>query len=171
VVVDLCCGSGALGAALAAMLGHVEVHAADIDPAAARCAQRNLAAVNGQVYCGDLYEPLPATLRGRVNILVANAPYVPTDEVALLPPEARVHEPRVALDGGSDGLDVLRRVIAAAAGWLAPDAALLVETSQRQAPQLVDAATRAGLDPHVVACDEIGATVIIATRPATSSDT
>ena len=118
VVVDLCCGSGAVGAALAAALGPVELHAADIDPAAVRCARRNVAAAGGQVYQGDLYDPLPADLRGRVDVLAANVPYVPTDEVGLLPPEARDHEPLVALDGGADGLDVLRRVAAEAPrGW------------------------------------------------------
>ena len=110
VVVDLCCGSGAVGAALAAALDRVELHAADIDPAAVRCARRNVAAAGGQVYRGDLYAPLPARLRGRIDILAANVPYVPTGAVGLLPPEARIHEPRVALDGGADGLDVLRRV-------------------------------------------------------------
>ncbi|MGW7791089.1 putative protein N(5)-glutamine methyltransferase, partial [Streptomyces tricolor] len=110
VVVDLCCGSGALGAALAAALDDAEVHAADIDPAAVRCARRNLAACYGRAHEGDLYDALPAGLRGRVGILTANVPYVPTAEVALLPPEARDHEPLVALDGGPDGLDVLRRV-------------------------------------------------------------
>src|SRR3712207_7778420 len=57
---------------------------------------------------GDLDAPLPAELRGRVDLLLANVPYVPSDEVALLPAEARLHEPRSALDGGPDGLDLLR---------------------------------------------------------------
>ena len=63
---------------------------------------------------GDLYDALPAGLRGPVDVLVANAPYVPTDAIATMPPEARDHEPRVALDGGADGLDVQRRIIAEA---------------------------------------------------------
>ena len=67
----------------------------------------------------------PASLHGRVDVLVANAPYVPTDAIALLPAEARVHEPRVALDGGPDGLDVQRRVIDEAPPWLAPRGHLL----------------------------------------------
>ncbi|MEH3077777.1 MAG: hypothetical protein PGN11_14105 [Quadrisphaera sp.] len=69
---------------------------------------------------GDLYAALPAQLRGRVDLLLVNAPYVPTDSVALMPPEARDHEPLTALDGGSDGLDVHRRVAAGAREWLAP---------------------------------------------------
>lgn len=166
VVVDLCCGSGALGAALVAAVDRVELHAADIDPAAVRCARRNVADSGGQVYEGDLYQPLPATLRGRVDVLLANVPYVPTEEVALLPPEARVHEPRVALDGGADGLEVLRRVTAAAPLWLAPGGCLLFETSERQAPQAVDAVARGGLIARAVSSDDAGATVVIGTRPA-----
>ncbi len=167
LVVDLCCGSGAVGAALTAATagaGRVELHAADIDPAAVRCARRNLAFA--EVYQGDLYAALPPTLRGRVDVLVANAPYVPTNAVALMPPEARIHEPRMALDGGSDGLDVVRRVAAAARGWLAPGGSLLVETSERQAANAVEAFTVGGLTARVARSDEMSATVIIGTRPA-----
>ena len=166
VVVDLCCGSGAVGAALAAALGPVELHAADIDPAAARCARGNLAAVGGRVYQGDLYAPLPAALRGRVRVLVANVPYVPSAEVALLPAEARIHEPRVALDGGADGLGVLRRVAAGAPPWLAPGGHLLVEASQRQAEQAAAAFTGAGLTTRLTASDELGTVVVTGTMAA-----
>jgi release factor glutamine methyltransferase len=166
VVVDLCCGSGAVGAALAAALGRVELHAADIDPVAVRCARRNVAPVGGRVYEGDLDGPLPGRLRGRVSLLAANVPYVPTGEVSLLPPEARVHEPRVALDGGADGLDVLRRVTAAAPRWLAPGGHLLVETSERQAPQAVEIFARDGLIPRVARSAKLHATVVTGTRPA-----
>jgi SAM-dependent methyltransferase len=95
VVVDLCCGSGAVGAALLAALGRLDLCAVDIDPAAVRCARRNLAGTGARVYHGDLYQPLPADLRGRVDLLVANAPYVPSHAVGTLPPEARLHEPLV----------------------------------------------------------------------------
>jgi release factor glutamine methyltransferase len=165
VVVDLCCGSGAVGAALAAALGQVELHAADIDPAAVRCARRNVAAAGGQVYQGDLYRPLPARLRGRVDILAANVPYVPSGDVGLLPPEARAHEPRVALDGGADGLDVLRRVAAGAPLWLAPGGHLLVETSERQAPRAAEAVGCDGLIPRIARSVRLNATVVIGTRP------
>lgn len=164
-VIDLCCGSGAVGVALVAALNQVELYAVDIDPAAVRCARRNVAAVGGQVYEGDLYQPLPAALRGRVDFLVANAPYVPTEAIGGLPPEARIHEPRVALDGGADGLDVLRRVTAAAPQWLAPGGYLLVETSERQAPQMVETVARTGLIARVGRSEELNATVVIATRP------
>ncbi|WP_324787811.1 putative protein N(5)-glutamine methyltransferase [Streptomyces sp. H51] len=164
VVVDLCCGSGAVGAALAAALGPVELHAADIDPAAVRCARRNVAAAGGQVHSGDLFEALPAGLRGRVDVLAANVPYVPTDEVGLLPPEARDHEPLVALDGGTDGLHVLRRVAAEAHRWLARGGCLLVETSERQAGAAVDAFSRGGLTARLAHDEELGASVVIGVR-------
>jgi release factor glutamine methyltransferase len=168
VVVDLCCGSGAVGAALAAALDGAELHAADIDPVAVRCARRNLAPGGGHVYAGDLFGPLPAALGGRVDILAANVPYVPTAEVALLPAEARLHEPRAALDGGGDGLDVLRRVTAEARLWLAEGGSLLAETSERQEQAACATARRGGLVPRVARSAESGATVIVATRPAGS---
>ena len=164
VVVDLCCGSGAVAAVLAASADGIELHAADIDPAAVRCARRNLAAT-GHVYQGDLFAPLPGDLRGRIDVLVANVPYVPTGEVSLLPAEARDHEPRVALDGGRDGLDILRRVAATAPRWLAPGGRLLVESSARQAPDIVAAMSRAGLSPRLATCDDLHATVVVGTLP------
>ncbi|MEU9986867.1 putative protein N(5)-glutamine methyltransferase [Streptomyces sp. NPDC048045] len=164
VVVDLCCGSGALGAALAASLGAVEVHAADIDPAAVRCAHRNLAPQGGRAHQGDLFDALPAGLRGRVGILTANVPYVPSAEVALLPAEARDHEPLAALDGGADGLDVLRRVAAGAPEWLAPGGCLLTETSERQAPAALRAFTDAGLTTRLAVSEELYAHVVIGVR-------
>lgn len=165
VVVDLCCGSGALGAALAAALGPVELHAADVDPAAVACARRNVAAAGGHVHEGDLYAALPGRLAGSVDVLLANVPYVPSDEVALLPAEAREHEARVALDGGSDGLDVLRRVTADAPRWLAPGGRLLFETSERQVLAAVEAVRTAGLVPRVATDEEWYATVVVGTRP------
>ena len=113
------------------------------------------------MYCGDLFEPLPTELRGRIDVLVANVPYVPTAAIALMPPEARDHEPRVALDGGSDGLDVARRVIAAAPDWLAPAGSLLFETSESQAPAAVATVAAAGLAARVVSDDDRGATVVV----------
>ena len=165
-MVDLCCGSGALGAALAAVAGPADVHAVDIDPAAVRCAQQNLAAAGGHAYLGDLDAPLPPALRARVAVLLANVPYVPSGEIALLPAEAREHEARAALDGGPDGLAVFRRVAAVAPGWLAPGAALLTELSDRQVDAAVSAAAAAGLAPRITRSADLDATVLIATRPA-----
>jgi release factor glutamine methyltransferase len=158
IVVDLCCGAGAIAAALAATVPGAQVHAADVDPAAVRCARRNLPGAS--VYEGDLFGPLPGALRGRVAILTANVPYVPTAEIPLLPAEARTHEPHVSLDGGADGLDVLRRVAATAPAWLAPGGHLLSEISEEQAPAAVAALAAAGLAPQVVHSDDLYATVI-----------
>jgi release factor glutamine methyltransferase len=166
VVADLCCGSGAVGIAVATALGGAELHSADLDPAAVRCARRNAALAGGQVYQGDLYDPLPAELPGRVGLLLANVPYVPSGEIGLLPAEARLHEPLVALDGGPDGLGVLRRVVAGAPRWLAPGGHLLTETSERQAGQALEIAAGHGLAARVASCDELGATVMIASAPA-----
>src|SRR6202035_4676249 len=165
MVVDLCCGACAIGAALAAAVDQAEVHAVDIDPAAVSAARRN---VPGHVYQGDLYQPLPASLRGRVGLVVANVPYVPTGEIGFLPPEARAHEPLVALDGGPDGLDVLRRVAAGAPLWLASGGDLLIETSMRQGPPASGAFADSGLSVRVATSDELNATVVIGTLGPTT---
>ncbi len=161
VVVDLCCGSGAVGAAVAAAVPGVVIHAADVDPRAVACAARNLAPVGGQARVGDLYAALPAELRGRVDVLAVNAPYVPTPALDLMPPEARLHEPRAALDGGSDGLDVQRRVAAGALDWLARGGHLLVETGRPQAGGTSELLRQQGLDVRVVVDDDLGGTVVV----------
>ncbi|WP_405577407.1 putative protein N(5)-glutamine methyltransferase [Streptomyces sp. NBC_01190] len=165
LVVDLCCGSGALGVALAAAVDGVELHAADLDPAAVVCARRNVLPIGGQVHHGDLFTPLPDRLRGRVAVLAANVPYVPSDSVALLPPEARDHEARMALDGGPDGLDVLRRVAAEARDWLTPGGALVFETGEAQAARAVEIVRAGGLEPRLATDEELYATVVVGTRP------
>jgi len=170
VVVELCCGTGAVAAAILDGAGTLagadalEVHAADIDARATACARENLGE-QGQVHTGDLYDALPTDLRGRIDLLVANAPYVPSEEIAMMPPEARDHEPRVALDGGTDGLDVQRRIIECAREWLAPGGHLLIETSRRQAPGTVSACGTAGMVARVVTDDELDATVVVAVAP------
>ncbi len=165
VVVDLCCGCGAVGLALATAVEVAELHAADVDPAALPWARRNLGPVGGVVHGGDLYDALPGRLRGRVDVLVANAPYVPTGALGLLPPEARLHEPRTALDGGDDGLDLHRRIAAGAPDWLAPGGVLLVEVGRDQAPVLAAVLARAGLRATPCRPEEDGTTVVTARRP------
>lgn len=197
VIVDLCCGTGALGLAVAASPARragrgraearhagpgdanpvlerqaTELHAADLDPAAVACARRNVEPAGGRVHQGDLFAALPGSLRGRIDVLICNAPYVPTAEIAFMPAEAREHEARMALDGGADGLAVLRRVAAQAAPWLAPGGGLLVETSERQAQAMTAAMSAAGLAPGVHADDDSGATVVTGVRarePATGA--
>ena len=161
VVLDLCCGSGALGAAFAAAVRPRELHAADVEPAAVECARVNLPGAH--VHQGDLYDALPASLRGRVDVLLANGPYVPSEAVATMPPEARLHEPLVALDGGADGLDLARRVATGAPRWLAPGGTVLIESSERQAPVLGRIFAAAGLTAGVHESEEQGAAVVTGT--------
>lgn len=162
VVVDLCCGTGAIGLAVEARVPDLDLHATDVDPAAVACARLNLG--ERRVHEGDLYDALPDALAGRVDVLVVNAPYVPTDEIALMPAEARDHEHLVTLDGGPDGLHLHRRVAEGAPPWLRPGGALLLETSAAQAPGTVSACERAGFRGEVVTREETGSTVVRALR-------
>lgn len=127
------------------------------------CARRNLGS-RGRVFEGDLLAPLPASLRDRVELLVVNAPYVPTDAIRLLAPEAREHEPLVALDGGADGLDVVRRAIASAVEWLAPWGYVVVEISERQVTRTLEVFARAGLYAYAARSDELDASIVVGTR-------
>jgi para-aminobenzoate synthetase len=164
LVVDLCCGTGALGAAVAAARRGVRLHASDVDPAAVRCARRNLSDWGGAVHEGDLFDALPRALRGRVDVLLANVPYVPTDAVSLMPPEARLHEDRRTLDGGADGLHVLRRLAAGVTDWLAPGGHVLVEAADEQAPVAVEVLASSGLAARTVRSTDGDTTVVVGTR-------
>ena len=172
VLLDLCCGSGAVAAAvghgLRAAGVEVETTAADLDPVAVRCARANLP--GARVLVSDLFDAVPDDLRGRVDVLTANVPYVPTEALGLMPREAREHEPRLSLDGGADGLAVLRRVAALAPGWLAPGGTLLVETSEAQEPTARAVLAEAGLDPEVRRDDDLGAVVVLGIRGRTRPD-
>lgn len=161
VVVEMCCGVAPVAACLDRVAA--EVHAADLSPAALACARRNAPAA--ALHLGDLFRALPADLLGRVGVLAANAPYVPTDRLASMPPEARDHEPRSALDGGVDGVDLHRRLAAGAGEWLAPGGVLLVETSDAQAGLTTAAIRDAGLDPRVERDDDLEGCVAVGVRP------
>lgn len=163
VVLDLCCGSGAVAAALAALRPGLELHAADIDPAAVSCARQNVEPLGGRVHQGDLFDALPTDLRGRVQVLAMNAPYVPTGAIRTMPPEARLHEPRLSLDGGADGLDVHRRVAAAARAWLDPAGHVLIETSGQQAAGTASILSAAGFAARTARSEELDATVVVGT--------
>lgn len=160
VLLELCCGVGPVAATVAAG----EVHLSDVDPHALDCARRNVP--HGHTHLSDLYGDLPAPLRGRIDVVAANAPYVPTDHLSLMPPEAREHEPPVALDGGADGVDLHRRIAAGAPDWLAAGGALMIETSPAQVPLTVAAMRDAGLRTDVVTDEEIGGCVVSGVRSA-----
>jgi release factor glutamine methyltransferase len=158
-VLDLCCGSGALGAALLAAEPTLELVAAELDPVAVASARRNLPE-RVRVFTGDLFEPLPQRMRHTFDVIVANAPYVPTDEIRLLPAEARSFERPAALDGGADGLGLHRRIAAEAPEWLKPGGRLLIETSEEQSDVAAQFFAEHGLEPRVVRSDELDATVV-----------
>ena len=164
-VVELCCGVAAIGAALLEARPGIELVASDVDPAPLVYARLNLEPRGGRVLQGDLFDALPAVLRGTLALVVANAPYVPTAEIPLMPVEAREHEPRIALDGGPDGLGLARRIVAEAPGWLAPAGSLLIETSGRQAPELAAIMAAAGLEPEVLRDEEPDATAVAGRMP------
>ena len=161
VVVDLCCGSGALGLAVRTRVPGIDLHAADVDPVAVACARDNLGDV---VSCGDLFDALPGRLRGRIDVLLANVPYVATGDLPFLPAEARDHEPHTALDGGDDGLTVLRAVLAGARDWLAPGGVVFSEITEGQAEAAVAAAAGNGLTAAVTTDDDLDACAIGARR-------
>jgi release factor glutamine methyltransferase len=158
-VLDLGCGTGALGAAIAARLPDTEVWAIDIDPAAVECARENLPP--NRVLLGDLYDPLPHDLE--LDVIVANAPYVPSDQIRNMPPEARDHEHHVALDGGADGLDVQRRVIERAPKHLAPGGVLVIESGQEQAPVTASLMREQGLVAEIHHDEDLYATAVTGT--------
>ncbi|NGN91697.1 putative protein N(5)-glutamine methyltransferase [Nocardioides sp. KC13] len=158
-VLDLGCGTGALGAAVAARVPAAEIWATDIDPAAVACARENLPP--DRVLLGDLYDPLPDGLE--FDVIVANAPYVPSAEIRNMPPEARDHEHHVALDGGADGLDVQRRVIEQAPKHLTPGGVLVIESGQEQAPVTARLMREQGLVAEIHHDEELYATAVTGT--------
>jgi release factor glutamine methyltransferase len=141
----------------------IDLIAADIDLVAVECARRNLGG-RARIVQGDLYSPLPTELKGAVDVIAVNAPYVPTDEIALMPPEARLYEARTALDGGTDGLDFHRRVASEASDWLDHGGRLVIETSVRQAATTAAIFGSAGLTTGTVHSDELDATIVIGVK-------
>lgn len=119
--VDLCTGCGAVAAHMQAEVPTASVVGVDVDSEAVDCATRN----GVRAIVGDL--ALASTPDGVFDVVTAVPPYVPTDELRLLPADVQRHEPRAALDGGRDGLDIARRVVVAAARLLAPGGWLFIE--------------------------------------------
>jgi release factor glutamine methyltransferase len=163
VAVDLCCGSGAITAYLHHAVPGASYYAADVDPVAVACAAENLPFA--VVVQGDLFAPLAEELRGTVDVITANTPYVPSDQVALMPVDAKDYEPLHTLDGGPDGLDLLRRISAEASFWLRPGGTLLIEIAESQYDVARTAFEKAGLIT-TARIDPDGTTVILGTRAA-----
>lgn len=160
VILDMCCGTGALGDAVAAGVPGSILWASDID---ARSARLNLDP--DHVFEGDLFVPLPAQLRGTIDVLVCNTPYVPTTEIDLLPREARLFERVETLDGGFDGLDVQRRLALEVGEWLAPGGVVLVEVAAAQARASAALFENRGMTTAIEVDDDTDTTVVIARQP------
>jgi release factor glutamine methyltransferase len=152
VAVDLCAGSGAIAAVLQAARPEAAVIASDIDPVAVACARDN--GVTAVV--GDLDSALPTELRGVVDVLVAVPPYVPTEELALLPRDVVAYEPMRALDGGDAGTDLLSRIVERSVRWLRPGGRLLLELGGDEAGPVGDAMVGAGFGDVRVGRDADG---------------
>jgi release factor glutamine methyltransferase len=159
LLLDLCCGTGAIAAAVAARVD-VRVVAADSHPLAIANARRTLAPVGGLVVESNLFDAVPATLKGEFAVIAVVAPYVPSAAIELLPREARDYEPRSALDGGVDGLEVVRRIVGSARDWLRPGGMLATEVGDDQWETVVVLAHDAGLVAEVI--DDDGAIVVTA---------
>jgi release factor glutamine methyltransferase len=152
IAVDLCTGSGAVAVVLGSAHPHATVVATDIDPVAVACARRN----GVGVIEGDLDEPLSPSLRGRVDVITAVVPYVPTDALKFLPRDVLEKEPRRALDGGPRGMAVLVRAAEGAARWLKPGGSVLLELGGDQSAEATTVLSRVGLSEIRVQRDDDG---------------
>lgn len=163
-VVDVGCGSGALGLVVHTLRPDVVLHGTEVDTAAAAAASQLLG--TGIVHVGDLLDPLPASLLGQIDVVLANLPYVPTARIATLPREARDHDPRISLDGGDDGLRLHRRLAARVSPWLGDGGTVLAEVSPGQAPACAAAYAAQGLRATAHTDDDHDVAVVTARGPA-----
>lgn len=179
-VVEPCCGGGAIGLSVAVEVPHAQVVAADVDPAAVAACRINLerlragaagvpslaAGANVEVRVSDLLAGIDPALRGEVDVLVANPPYLPAADRATWEPEVRDHDPAHALVGGQDGHEVVEALLRDAAAWLAPHGTVVVEIDERRGGDATAAAAAVGLEAVRVERDLTGADrVLVAVQP------
>lgn len=150
--IDLGTGSGAIARVLHARRPKASVLGTESDPAAAECARRN----GVSVVEGDLFEGVPTSWKGSVDVIASVLPYVPTGEIQYLPRDVRDFEPTAALDGGADGLVVVRRAVAEARDWLRPGGHLLLEIGGDQPTTLAPILEAAQFDSIRVLADDDG---------------
>jgi release factor glutamine methyltransferase len=152
VAVDLCTGMGAIAAVLSANVPTARVLATELDGGAARCARRN----GVEAFEGFLDDPLPRSFEHRVDVMTAVVPYVPTDSLRLLPRDVQAFEPRLALDGGIDGTDLLLDVVRRSTRWLRPGGWLLLELGGDQPEPVGRLLQDCGFDGVDVMADDDG---------------
>ncbi len=152
VAADLCTGAGAIAAVLAAAVPTARVLATELDKNAAQCARRN----GVEVFEGFLDDPLPREFVHRVDVLTAVVPYVPTESLHLLPRDVQAFEPRLALDGGVDGTDLLLEAVRRSTRWLSPGGWLLLELGGDQAEPIGRLLQELGFKGLDVMTDEDG---------------
>jgi release factor glutamine methyltransferase len=150
--VDLCTGAGAIAAVMAAAVPTARVLATELDPKAAQCARGN----GVEVFEGFLDDPLPLQFEHQVDVLTAVVPYVPTGSLRLLPRDVQEFEPRLALDGGVDGLDFLVQVTRRSVRWLRPGGWLLLELGGDQVEPLRPLLRELGFRQPQIMVDEDG---------------
>ncbi len=180
VVVEPCTGTGAIACALASEVPGARIVATDRDPVAVDLARDNAervrrghAGVSGfaagaalTVEVGDLLAPADPTLRGHLDVLVANPPYLPTTDRGRWEPEVADHDPDHALIGGADGHEVVDALLLSAVDWLAPGGWVILEIDQRRGADAAAAARAAGCSDVEVARDLTGADrAVVARRP------
>jgi release factor glutamine methyltransferase len=183
LVVEPCTGTGAIALSVAVEVAGARVIATDVDPAAVALARRNLDHVrNGEagaqlrargvtILEGDLLAPVPDELRGQVEVLVANPPYLPAADRGTWAPEVADHDPDRALVGGPDGHEIVDALLDAAARWLAPGGSVIIEIDERRGADALATATTVGLVDPVIERDLTGADrAIVARRAASSAD-
>lgn len=141
-VLDLCTGSGCIAISVAKNCGAVKVTATDVSAAALAVARKNVethqVGDRVELVSGDLFAAVPAG--ATFDVIASNPPYIPAAEIETLAGDVRRHEPRLALDGGGDGLDLLRRILAEGPRHLVPGGWLLVEFSPEQSARLCELA-------------------------------
>jgi release factor glutamine methyltransferase len=152
VAADLCTGAGAIAAVLGRAVPTARVLATELDPEAAHCARRN----GVEVFEGFLDDPLPSRFEGRVDVMTAVVPYVPTGSLPFLPRDVLAFEPRLALDGGVEGTDLLGEVVARCTRWLARGGSILLELGGDQAGPVSRLLDHAGFEDVDVMVDEDG---------------
>lgn len=155
-ILDVCTGTACVPIAIAANCSSARLTAIEIDAAAARIAERNIQKhqLSNRIALleGDLFSPLASD--SVFDVITANPPYVTDEEMNTLQPDIRLHEPELALRGGSDGLDLIRRLITDAASWLSDNGTLLLETGSQQGDsvcQLLEA--NGGFEPAQIVKD------------------